>query len=160
MLTERILESYRDDVGLDWPRKAAQHYTDVRRENMNNDGKNLAIWGTLLQSGMLISVGGIVLGTIRGFSSSQVQVIAQSMAIVLYAELIGFAISLVGIVLLLVALMRKQYRAMWFKTAMWTFCIIWPLGTPLLIGIVFSIIVMIYLSKHKAEFTNLTTSPN
>ncbi len=29
MLTERILEAYRDDVRVNWPRKAAQQYTDV-----------------------------------------------------------------------------------------------------------------------------------
>jgi hypothetical protein len=128
---------------------------------MNTNGKRLAVWGTILQSGLLISVGGIVFGMLRAFcwvtvhvdSSSTAKVLAESMAITLYAEVIGFAIALVGIVLLLIALMGRQHRSKWFRKVMWTFCILWPLTTPLLIGIIFSIVVMIYLCKHKEEFT-------
>ena len=124
---------------------------------MPTKGKYLAITGLVLQ---LVPVFGMVstaASMIRAFSQLQnastqaPEALASDISLALYSTAIGMGVSIVGIILLCIALFGTKYRAPWFKTAMWILSILWLLNIP--IGTIIGIIVMIYLSNHKNEFT-------
>ena len=131
---------------------------------MPTKGKYLAIFGLVLQFGYLIGMVGTVVGMLRAFSrlastgaTYSQEAIALDIALALYTTAIGMGVSIVGIILLCIALFGTKYRAPWFKTAMWILSILWLLNIP--IGMIIGIIVMIYLSNHKNEFTQQPLSP-
>ena len=131
---------------------------------MPTKGKYLAIFGLVLQFGYLIGMVGTVVGMLRAFSrlastgaTYSQEAIALDIALALYTTAIGMGVSIVGIILLCIALFGTKYRAPWFKTAMWILSILWLLNIP--IGMIIGIIVMIYLSNHKNEFTQQGVAP-
>ena len=120
-------------------------------------GKRLAICGVILQFGFVIGVVGTVIGMICAFAEltqggeTNIEALAAHISLALYAKVVGLLVSLVGVILLFVALFGKKYRASWFKTAMWIIAILWMFSIP--IGTILGIVVIVYLSKHKEEFT-------
>ena len=127
---------------------------------MSAKGKQLAIWGVVLQLGCPIGIAFSVVGMVRAFSEMSrsgkfysPETLASNISLGLYASFIGGLISLVGAVLLSITLFGVKYRASWFRTAMWIISVLWLLNIPL--GTILGIIVMVYLSNHKAEFVQL-----
>jgi len=125
---------------------------------MPTKGKYLAISGLVLQSGYLIGTVGTVVGMLRAFprlantgTTSSQEAIASDIALALYTTAIGLAVSLVGIILLCIALFGTKYRAPWFRIVMWILSLLWLLSFP--IGTIIGVIIMIYLSNHNDEFT-------
>jgi len=120
-------------------------------------GKQLAIWGTVLQSGMLVGLAGTVIGMVRAFAklskqgdASTQDALARDISLALYAHAGGLLVAAVGIILLLVALWGVKYRAPWFRIALWILAVLWLFSFP--IGTILAIVVMIYLSNHREEF--------
>lgn len=124
---------------------------------MKQNGKQLAVWGILLQLGLLFGPAVVAFSMLRSFAelskSSKIQheVLVYDLNHVLYATAVGMIVSLIGVVLLLIALFGAKYRASWFKTDMWTLAVLWFFILPF--GTILSVIVMLYLSKHNYEFT-------
>lgn len=127
---------------------------------MNQEGKNLAIWGIALQLGMVVGLIGTIIGMVRAIGrlveseTAQSAALANDISIALYTTAAGSVVALVGIILILVALFGTRYRAPWFRTVLWVLSILWLLSFP--IGTILGIIVMVYLVNHKAEFTERT----
>ena len=130
---------------------------------MKENGKQLALWGVVLQFGFLIGFAGTVIGMIRAFaevtknSEVQPQTLPSDISLALYTTAGGMILSLIGVVLLLVALFGAKYRASWFKTAMWILAVLWLFSIP--VGTILGIIVMIYLSKHSNDFADPLPGP-
>jgi len=123
---------------------------------MNENGKRLAICGVVLQFGFVIGIIGTVIGMIHAFAElsngePDIEALASHISLALYTKAGGLLLSLLGAILLCVTLFGKRYRAPWFRTAMWILSIMWLFSIP--IGTILGIIVMVYLSKHKEEFT-------
>ena len=120
-------------------------------------GRQLAIWGLILQLGFLVGVGGTVVGVMRAFSrmaadgSAQLSDVAPGISTALHSTVAGMMISVVGAVLLLVALFGVRFRAKWFYQTMWVLGILWLVNVP--IGTIAGIVVIIHLVNHKEEFT-------
>ena len=130
---------------------------------MNSNGKQLAIWGVVLQFGFLIGLAGTVIGMLRAFeklaeeNASQPEALTSGISLALYTTAGGMALSLIGTVLVLVALFGAKYRAAWFKTAMWILAILWLFSIP--IGTILGVVTIIYLSKHSNEFAEPSPAP-
>jgi hypothetical protein len=124
-------------------------------------GKQLAIWGLILQLGFVVGVGGTVIGVMHAFSrmaadgTAQLSDVAPGISTALHSTVAGMLISMVGSVLLLIALLGAKFRAPWFYRTMWVFGILWLINVP--IGTVVGIIVIVHLVKHKEEFTEPST---
>ena len=121
---------------------------------MNQKGKQLAIWGLVLQLGSVLGFVCTIIAMVRYFSgladsgTAQASGLAQEISKVLGPAAAGSVFGLIGIILIFVALFRIRYRAPWFRTMLWLMS--FPLGTIL------GIIVIIYLARHKDEFTEQT----
>lgn len=124
---------------------------------MNSKGKQLAIWGIVLQGGFLIGHVSAVVIVIRAFlrlstsAPNQSEALASSVSVAVYIWIMVMLMFVVGAVLLMIALFKMKYRAPWFETAMWIVSALWLFGFP--IGTVLGIIGMIYLKMHGAEFS-------
>ena len=124
---------------------------------MNQKGKQLAIWGLVLQLGSVLGLVCTTVAIVRYFSSltdsqtAQASTLAQEIGKALGPAAIGSVFGLIGIILILVALFRIRYRAPWFRTMLWVLSILWLMSYP--IGTVLGIIVIIYLVRHEDEFT-------
>ncbi|MBP7274824.1 MAG: MotA/TolQ/ExbB proton channel family protein [Kiritimatiellae bacterium] len=131
---------------------------------MNESGKPLAIWGMVLQFGSLIGLAGTVSGMVRIFaefakdSAAQQEALASDISRILYTTVGGIVLSVMGVILLLVALIGAKYRASWFQTIMWILAILWLFSFPF--GTALGIFVMVYLSKHSTEFTKPSPAPD
>ena len=124
---------------------------------MKEVGKLFGICGVVLQFGFVVSIGGTVIGMMRGFAKiaasgdPQSEVLASDINLALGTTAGGMVLSLLGLVLLLTLLFVVEYRAPWFKTAMWIIAFLWLFSVP--VGTIVGIIVMLYLSTHSDEFT-------
>ena len=124
---------------------------------MNQKGKQLAIWGLVLQLGSVLGLVCTTVAIVRYFSSltdsqtAQASTLAQEIGKALGPAAIGSVFGLIGIILILVALFRIRDRAPWFRTMLWVLSILWLMSYP--IGTVLGIIVIIYLVRHEDEFT-------
>jgi len=124
---------------------------------MNQKGKQLAIWGLVLQLGTLVGLVGTIICMARVFSNmadsetTQSPVLASEISMVLGPAVVGSVLGLIGIILILVALFGIRYRAPWFRTVLWVVSILWLMSFP--IGTILGIIVIIYLVRHQDEFT-------
>ena len=124
-------------------------------------GKQLALWGLVLQLGFVVGVGGTVIGVMHAFSrmaadgTAQLSDVAPGISTALHSTVAGMLISMVGAVLLLIALLGAKFRATWFYRTMWVFGILWLFSVP--IGTVAGIIVIVHLVNHKEEFTEPST---
>ncbi len=100
-------------------------------KNMKENGKQLAVWGIVLQFGFLIGLAGTVIGMFRAFgelaqeNAAQPEALASDISLALYTTAGGMVLSLIGAILLLVALFGAKYRASWFKAAMWILAVLW-----------------------------------
>ena len=124
---------------------------------MNQRGKKLALSGVALQFGPLFGLIGTVIGMIHAFGNlaetgdANAGELANNISIALYTTAIGYVMGIVGIILICISIFRIQYRAPWFLTALWVLSVLWLLSFPIctVIGILF----ILYLNKHKAEFS-------
>jgi hypothetical protein len=127
---------------------------------MNQKGKQLAIWGLVLQLGSVFGLVCTIIAMVRYFSgladsgTAQASGLAQEISKVLGPAAAGSVFGLIGIILIFVALFRIRYRAPWFRTMLWVLSILWLMSFPL--GTILGIIVIIYLARHKDEFTEQT----
>jgi len=123
---------------------------------MNQQGKQLAIWGLVLQLGSVLGLVCTSIAMVRYFSNLadsatvQAAALAQEISKVLGPAVTGSVFGLIGIILILVALFRIRYRAPWFRTMLWVLSILWLFSFP--IGTILGIVVIFYLVKHKDEF--------
>lgn len=123
---------------------------------MNPPGKSLALAGTVLQVGSLISLLGVVEAVQRVYAriSSPGGVDARSLASelgpVLLPIALGQALALLGAIFLLYALFVSRYRAPWFRTTLWVLAILWLLTPP--IGTLLGLFVIVHLVLHEREF--------
>jgi len=123
---------------------------------VNGKGKQLAIWGVVLQLGTIVGLVGTIIGLIRAFGkvaqsgTARPEALASELGIALYTTAAGMILSLVGVVFILVALFAVRYRAPWFETALWVLSVLWLLCVPA--GTVLGIVVILYLIKHRREF--------
>jgi hypothetical protein len=127
----------------------------LKEKDMSQKGKQLAIWGAAMQLGTLVGLIGTITGIVRAFghmteSEMAEAALAKYISIALYTAA-GSLIALVGIALILVALFGARYRAPWFQKALWVFSVLWLLSYP--IGTILGIVAIVYLIKHKTEFT-------
>lgn len=121
-----------------------------------NRGKSLAITGVFLQLGTLIGMAGTVIGMFRAFNTlgasgtSDPQQLAESIGTVLIYTAIGLSLSLIGLVLICIALFASSYRAVWLFWFLFIYgCIllcIYPAGT------VIGVLLLIYCLINKDEF--------
>lgn len=131
---------------------------------MNQKGKKLAVWGIALQFGTLFGLIGTIIGMVRAFGrlgemdAAPAGALASDISIALYTTAIGYAMALVGIILIFIALFNTRYRAPWFLTALWILSVLWLLSIP--IGTILGVIVIVYLVNHKDEFTEQPVTPN
>jgi biopolymer transport protein ExbB/TolQ len=85
-------------------------------------GKALALTGAILQLGPLVGLAGTIIGIRRAFEQlgtsgtgiGDPAHLSGAIGHVLIWALVGFALSVVGLVLLFIALLRYHYRAKWF----------------------------------------------
>ena len=130
---------------------------------MKQNGKRLAIWGVALQFGTVFGLIGTIIGMVRAFGrlgemdTSPPGALANDISIALYTTAAGYAMALVGVILIFVALFRTRYRAPWFLTALWILSVLWVLSVP--IGTVLGIIIIVYLVNHREEFTEQPVPP-
>ena len=119
--------------------------------------------GDVRTAGQMIEIAGTVSGMVRIFaefakdSAAQQEALASDISRILYTTVGGIVLSVMGVILLLVALIGAKYRASWFKTAMWILAVLWLFSIP--IGTILGIIVLVYLSKHSNEFTEPSPAP-
>jgi hypothetical protein len=131
---------------------------------MNQKGRKLAIWGVALQFGTVFGLIGTIIGMLRAFGrlgeidTSPPGALANDISIALYTTAVGYAMALVGIIFIFIALFSTRYRSPWFLTALWILSVLWLLNFP--IGTVLGVIVIVYLVNHKEEFTEQSVSPN
>ena len=129
---------------------------------MNQKGKQLAICGLVLQLGTVVGLVCTVIALIQVFSgfadaeTTPPAAIAQEISKVLGPVTAGAVLGSVGIIMVLIALFRARYRSPWFRTMLWVLSILWLLAFP--IGTILGIIVIIYLVKHRDEFTEQAPS--
>ena len=126
-----------------------------------NKGRTLAIWGLSLQFGFVVGIAGTVIGMMRAFGqmatsgTALLSDVAPGISTALYSTVAGMLISMVGAVLLLIALFGAKFRARWFYRTMWVFSILWLTNIPL--GTITGIAVIMHLVNHKEEFTEPST---
>ncbi len=127
---------------------------------MNQKGKQLAIWGLVLQLGSVLGLFCTIIAMVRYFSgladsgTVQASALVQEISKVLGPAAVGSVFGLIGIILILVALFRIRYRTPWFRTMLRVLSILWLMSFP--IGTILGIVVIIYLARHKDEFTEQT----
>ncbi len=104
---------------------------------MPTKGKYLALTGLALQLGPVFGMIGTASCMIQTFSRLQnttstqaPEALASDISPALYSTVIGLGVSIVGIILLCIALFGTKYRAPWFKTAMWILSILWLTSIP------------------------------
>ena len=127
---------------------------------MNQKGKQLAIWGVILQPGTVVGLVGTLIGMLRALRKlaqgdpAQTEALATDISTALYATVVGSTLALIGTVLILVALFGLRYRAPWFHVALWILAVLWLLCFP--IGTILGIVIIVYLAKNRDEFTEYT----
>jgi hypothetical protein len=123
---------------------------------MNNKGKYLALCGVILQLGLPIGLIGTLVGMMRTFNDISANRPVDQNAIAAYigaamiATSIAMTLAIVGFILSLIAFFKVKYRARWFYTSLWAFCVLWLLLYP--VGTILGIVMAYYLYTHKQEF--------
>lgn len=114
---------------------------------MQRLGKHLAIWGSVLQVGNVVGPAMTAVGMIRAFSllgeagDVDPDYLAASIMNAVLSTAVGLVVSLVGFVLIMIALFACKYRAGWLHSVMWLVAILWiycapPLGLALMVCLV------------------------
>ena len=123
---------------------------------MNNRGRRVALVGAFLQLGPLIGLVGTFVGIIRAFytlessSSGDPARLSANVTGALYATAAGLVLSVVGLILIYVALFRYRYRAEWFFGFLLIYGGVLLAGFP--IGTVFGIVILSYCLMRRNEF--------
>ncbi len=113
---------------------------------MQRLGRHLAIWGCVLQMGLVVGPAMTVAAMMRTFSllgeSGDVgpDYLATSIMNALTGTVVGLVVSLVGFVVIMIALFACKYRAGWLHSVMWLVAILWfcfapPLGLALMVSL-------------------------
>ncbi|MDD2235707.1 MAG: MotA/TolQ/ExbB proton channel family protein [Kiritimatiellae bacterium] len=128
---------------------------------MNRRGKQFAIWGVVLQSGLVVGALGTIIAMVRAFNklaqseTPQPEALAAAISFALYTTAVGEIMALAGSVFVFIALFGIRYRAPWFRSALWMLSILWLLCFP--VGIIPGIVIIVYLVNHKEEFAQQST---
>lgn len=131
---------------------------------MNPKGKYLAICGVVLQFGPVFGILGTILGMVRAFGRlaesgpDSSAALAEDIGLALNTTAVGYALALVGMLLISLALFRTRYRAPWFLTALWILSVFWLLSFP--IGTILGLVVLVYLINHRTEFAKQPAPPD
>ena len=126
--------------------------------------RSLAVAGLLLQIGipvgLLAVVAGILvtLGSMSGDVAQAAVAINRGVALALRGALIGQGVALVGLALLLVVLFGEKIRAPWLLK--WGRIAMVPWLLMIGVGTVIGVLMLVYFSKHRAEFTDENKTPN
>jgi biopolymer transport protein ExbB/TolQ len=104
--------------------------TTSNSESMSPIGKRLAVCGSFLQLGIIVglmSTGWALLRTLRSVQTDAVgpRDLAAGIAGAMTFTAIGLAISLVGIVLIALAVFVYGYRASWLFSIIWMVAVLW-----------------------------------
>jgi len=127
---------------------------------MNIKGKKLAITGAVLQLGPLFGLIGTVIGMLSAFQTmgadgvGDSEALAGDISFALITTAIGLCIGLIGLVLMLIALFKSKYRALWFFWFLSVISILMLLRFPA--GTIIGISLLIYLITHRNEFKQQT----
>ena len=126
-------------------------------------GKKLAVTGALLQFSPLIGAAGTTVGMMSIFKTlggsdnvSDPQELSANIGQVLIVTATGFGLSLVGLVLLCIALFALRYRAPWFFWFLVIYGGLLVLGFP--VGTIFGGVFLVFCLSHKNEFLIPTAS--
>ena len=107
-----------------------------KEEELSPIGKRLAIWGSLLQLSLVVGPMLTVGAMFRTFHAIQTDVVvgpsdlASGISGALLFTAIGLAISLIGFVLLILAVFACGYRASWLLSLFWMLAVVWFLTMP------------------------------
>lgn len=131
---------------------------DVQLKMKKETGKKLTILGLVLQAGFLAGFFLTLVGVMKAVSQTgnkedvQLSELAPAISMALHPLSAGILASTLGSVFLLMALFGSKYRTPWFREVMWIFAFLWLIFFP--IGTVVGIITMVFLKKHKNDFTD------
>ncbi len=95
-------------------------------EPPSNNGAFIAKLGAWLQLAQVIGIGGTVVGMMKSFKvlgesgQSNPSILSEAIGGVLISTFIGIALSLIGIVLVIIAITACRYRSAWM---FWFLCI-------------------------------------
>lgn len=95
-------------------------------EPPSNNGAFIAKLGAWLQLAQVIGIGGTVIGIMKSFKvlsesgHSNPSILSEAIGGVLISTFIGIALSLIGIVLVIIAITACRYRSAWM---FWFLCI-------------------------------------
>lgn len=126
-------------------------------------GKKFAVTGALLQFSPLIGAAGTTVGMMRIFKTlggsdhvSDPQELSTNIGQILIVTAMGFGLSLMGLVLLCIALFALRYRAPWFFWFLVIYGGLLVLGFP--VGTIFGGVFLVFCLSHKNEFLIPTAS--
>ncbi len=125
-------------------------------------GALFAVWGILLQLGMVAGLAVTIFAMIQAFSHMASQPgtspdsMASTISLGLYATAAGLVLALIGAVFLFIALIGMKYHEAWFRSAMWVISILWLFSFP--VGTILGVVVIIYLVKNRSENTGFSTT--
>jgi hypothetical protein len=120
---------------------------------MNHKGKQLAIWGLVLQLGSVpLHVCAIIamVGYLSGSADpAQPSAMAQEIGGFLGPIVAGYFLGWIGVILVLVAFFKARYRAPWFRMVLWVLSILWLMYFP--VGTAIGVIVISQLARPNVE---------
>lgn len=109
-------------------------------------GRHLAIWGSVLQLGLLAGPAVTVVLMIQTFadiaqsSGTDPSDLAPGVLSALMGTVVGLAVSCVGFVGMAIAVLVCKYRTPWLHSVLWAVAVLWlfsalPLGLALMVGL-------------------------
>ena len=123
----------------------------------SNRGKTLALTGAFLQLGPVIGAAGSAIGMMRAFDTlaassghSDPERLSASIGEVLSATALGLGLSVIGLVLVGIALFGCRYRAAWFFWFLVVYGGILLIGFP--IGTIVGGVFLVFCITHKHDF--------
>ena len=130
----------------------------------SNRGKTLALTGAFLQLGPLVGLIGTTIGMLHAFKTlessgtADPQRLSANISEVLITTAIGLGLSLLGLVLICLALFASRYRAPWFFWFLVIYGGILLFGFP--VGTVIGIIILVFCAMRRHEFLTPPNNPN
>ena len=131
----------------------------------SNRGKTLALTGAFLQLGPLVGMVGTTIGMLHAFKTlesssgiSDPQRLSANISEVLVTTDIGLGLSLIGLVLICVALFASRYRAPWFFWFLVIYGGILLFGFP--VGTAIGIVLLVFCIARRHEFLSPSNSSN
>lgn len=126
----------------------------------SNLGRTLALTGAFFQLGPFIGAIGTTIGMMRAFQTlgsngvSDPQRLSANIGEVLLATAIGLGFSLVGLILICIALFASRFRAPWFFWFLVIYGCILLCGFP--IGTIFGVVILTFSVTRRHEFLTPT----